>query len=68
VVVDDLHIDIAMCGVFSSMQAFTSIPPLVIHDEKEPSDREKTDKSHDGEALTDQSQPSLSESPKVGQK
>jgi GR25 family glycosyltransferase involved in LPS biosynthesis len=73
VVVDDLHIDIAMCGAFSSMQAFTSIPPLVIHDENEASDREKTDKSgearrHDGEALPDQSQPSQSKSPEVCQK
>ena len=43
VVVDDLHIDIAMCGAFVSMQAFTCIPPLVFHDEQQPSAREETD-------------------------
>jgi GR25 family glycosyltransferase involved in LPS biosynthesis len=43
VVVDDLHIDIAMCGAFVSMEAFTCIPPLVFHDERQPSAREETD-------------------------
>ena len=43
VVTNDLHIDIAMCGAFPSMQAFICIPPLVIHDDKQLSDREQRD-------------------------
>ena len=39
VVVDDTGIDCSMCAAYSSMQAFVCIPPLVIHDQAQMSDR-----------------------------
>ncbi len=43
VVVNDTGIDCPMCGVYSSMQAFVSIPPLVIQDNAQTSDRVELD-------------------------
>jgi hypothetical protein len=39
VVIEDIGIDCAMCGIYPSMQAFACIPPLVIHDFIQSSDR-----------------------------
>ncbi|TPL07075.1 glycosyltransferase [Mesorhizobium sp. B2-4-14] len=44
VVLDDTGIDCAMCAAYGSMQAFLSIPPLVIHDDNQASDRLATDR------------------------
>jgi hypothetical protein len=38
-VADDSGIDCVMCGAYGSMQAYVCIPPLVIHDDEQPSDR-----------------------------
>ena len=43
VVVKDEGIDMAMSGIYEKMQAFICIPPLVIHDQEQPSDRMTTD-------------------------
>jgi hypothetical protein len=40
IVANDDGIDCVMCGAYSSMQAFVCIPPLVLHDEVQISDRE----------------------------
>jgi GR25 family glycosyltransferase involved in LPS biosynthesis len=39
VVIEDICIDCTMCGIYPSMQAFACIPPLVLHDVKQISDR-----------------------------
>jgi GR25 family glycosyltransferase involved in LPS biosynthesis len=39
----DTGIDVAMCAVYPSMQAFLCIPPLVVHDNITPSVRKTTD-------------------------
>jgi len=39
IVLEDIGIDCAMCGAYGSMQAFVCIPPLVIHDDVQTSDR-----------------------------
>jgi GR25 family glycosyltransferase involved in LPS biosynthesis/glycosyltransferase involved in cell wall biosynthesis len=39
VVTPDLGIDIALCGVYPQMRAFTCIPPLLIHYNNQQSDR-----------------------------
>jgi GR25 family glycosyltransferase involved in LPS biosynthesis len=39
VVLDDTGIDCPMCGIYPSMQAFACIPPIVLHDEAQSSDR-----------------------------
>jgi GR25 family glycosyltransferase involved in LPS biosynthesis len=44
VVLEDIGIDCAMCAAYDSMQAFACIPPLVIHNDKQQSDRLPTDK------------------------
>ncbi|WP_027145228.1 glycosyltransferase family 2 protein [Mesorhizobium sp. WSM3626] len=44
VVLNDTGIDCAMCAAYGSMQAFLCIPPLVVHDDDEASDR--TDADH----------------------
>ncbi|MDF3218597.1 MULTISPECIES: glycosyltransferase family 25 protein [Mesorhizobium] len=43
VVLDDTGIDCAMCAAYGSMQAFLCMPPLVILDDEQPSDRVATD-------------------------
>ena len=43
VVIDDNGIDCAMCGAYSSMQAFICIPPLVVHDDEQASERVEVD-------------------------
>ncbi|WP_027056135.1 glycosyltransferase family 25 protein [Mesorhizobium erdmanii] len=45
VILDDTGIDCAMCAAYGSMQAYVSIPPLVIHDTEPPSDRIDVDGS-----------------------
>jgi GR25 family glycosyltransferase involved in LPS biosynthesis len=42
---NDTGIDCPMCGAYSSMQAFLCIPPLVIHDDGQLSDRIETDRT-----------------------
>ena len=44
VVAHNTGIDCAMCGAYSSMQAFICIPPLVLHDDVQNSDREAVDR------------------------
>jgi GR25 family glycosyltransferase involved in LPS biosynthesis len=39
VVIEDACLDCTMCGIYSSMQAFACVPPLVLHDIKQVSDR-----------------------------
>jgi len=39
VVIDDICVDCTMCGIYSTMQAFACVPPLVFHDVKQISDR-----------------------------
>jgi GR25 family glycosyltransferase involved in LPS biosynthesis len=39
VVIEDTSIDCSMCGIYSSMEAFICVPPLVLHDFKQPSVR-----------------------------
>jgi hypothetical protein len=43
VTLDDTGIDCSMCGAYSSMQAFVCIPPLVIHDDEQASERVEMD-------------------------
>ncbi|TPJ75281.1 glycosyltransferase [Mesorhizobium sp. B2-5-13] len=43
VVLDDTGIDCAMCAAYGSMQAFLCMPPLVILDDEQPSDRVAAD-------------------------
>ncbi|UCI09541.1 glycosyltransferase family 25 protein [Mesorhizobium sp. B1-1-8] len=45
VVLEDTGIDCAMCAAYSSMQAFVCVPPLVIPDDTQPSDRVIADHS-----------------------
>ena len=39
VILDDIGIDCAMCAASDSMEAFVCMPPLVIHDDEQASDR-----------------------------
>ena len=39
VAIKDTGIDCPMCGAYGSMQAFTCLPPLVVHDDEQTSDR-----------------------------
>jgi GR25 family glycosyltransferase involved in LPS biosynthesis len=39
VVTKDVGIDVAMCGAYDTLQAFVCIPPLVIQDNTQPSER-----------------------------
>ena len=48
VVLDDTGIDCAMCAAYGSMQAFLCMPPLVILDDEQPSDRVATDQGSAG--------------------
>lgn len=48
VVLDDTGIDCAMCAAYGSMQAFLCMPPLVILDDEQPSDRVATDQRSAG--------------------
>ncbi|HEY1383746.1 MAG TPA: FkbM family methyltransferase [Dongiaceae bacterium] len=43
VVIDDVGIDCTMCSVYGSTQAFVCIPPLVIHDHTQSSNRIELD-------------------------
>jgi hypothetical protein len=45
VVIEDTGIDCRMCGAYSSMQAFTCVPPLVIPDYEQPSERLELDRT-----------------------
>jgi GR25 family glycosyltransferase involved in LPS biosynthesis len=45
VAIDDEGIDMAMSGAYGSMQAFICIPPLVIHDDVQTSDRVARDRA-----------------------
>jgi GR25 family glycosyltransferase involved in LPS biosynthesis len=45
VVIEDTGIDCRMCGAYSSMQAFTCVPPLVIDDYEQPSERLELDRT-----------------------
>jgi GR25 family glycosyltransferase involved in LPS biosynthesis len=45
VVIEDIGIDGPMCGAYSSMQAFTCVPPLVIPDDEQPSEREELNRT-----------------------
>lgn len=45
VVIDDTGIDCAMCAVYSSMQAFVCMPPLVFSDDEQQSIREEADRT-----------------------
>ncbi|TPJ35329.1 glycosyltransferase family 25 protein [Mesorhizobium sp. B2-6-5] len=47
VVLDDTGIDCAMCAAYGSMQAFLCMPPLVILDDEQSSDRVATDQGVD---------------------
>jgi hypothetical protein len=39
IAIDDICVDCTLCGIYASMQAFACVPPLVIHDVKQTSDR-----------------------------
>lgn len=43
IVIEDICIDCAMCGIYPSMEAFACIPPLVLHDVQQISDRIERD-------------------------
>lgn len=43
VTIEDTGIDCAMCTAYEDMKAFVCIPPLVIADEQQASDREQRD-------------------------
>ena len=43
----DEGIDCVMCAAYSAMQAFISVPPLVLQDEMQESDRKMTDREKD---------------------
>lgn len=43
VILDDTGIDCAMCAAYDSMKAFVCMPPLVIHDDEQASDRAAAD-------------------------
>jgi GR25 family glycosyltransferase involved in LPS biosynthesis/2-polyprenyl-3-methyl-5-hydroxy-6-metoxy-1,4-benzoquinol methylase len=44
IVIDDTGIDCSMCGAYPSMQAFACLPPLVLHDNAQSSDRIDADR------------------------
>ncbi|MBM2714229.1 glycosyltransferase family 25 protein [Mesorhizobium caraganae] len=46
VILEDTGIDCAMCAAYSSMQAFICMPPLVIADDEQLSEREAADRTH----------------------
>jgi len=43
-VINNAGIDCLMCAAYPSMQAFVCIPPLVVHDDAQSSDRVATDR------------------------